>query len=105
MKNTKKSIALRYEFSNETGLLEGGDIFEFPSVAYAIKMTSDILKVAAQDGVAVHITVGEPKPFHGLLKNYGMTDAQIAAERVPAPTAKTATPKTKKKTAAKKKKK
>ena len=102
MTKTKKSVFLRYEFSNEVGQLEGGDIFEFPSNRDALAMTSDILKVANQDGVAVHITVGLEQPFHGLLGNYGMTTKQIAAERV-APPAKKAAPK-KKKPAKKKKK-
>lgn len=103
MKKTKKSVYLRYEFSNESGGLEGGDIFEFPSNREALAMTSDILKVANQDGVAVHITVGPANPFHGLLKNYGMTAAQISAEKVAPPAA--AAKNAKKKTAAKKKKK
>jgi|GEM_PF-3494362 len=68
MKQTKKSVFLRYEFSNEAGQLEGGDIFEFPSNREAIAMSADILKIASQDGVAVHITVGAEKPFYGLLK-------------------------------------
>ena len=105
MKQTKASIFLRYEFSNESGQLEGGDIFEFPSNREALAMTSDILKVANQDGVSVHITVGPEKPFHGLLKNYGMTVAQIAAERVALPAAKTSAKKSAKKKSAKKKKK
>ena len=107
MKQTKKSVFLRYEFSNEAGQLEGGDIFEFPSNREAIAMSADILKIASQDGVAVHITVGAEKPFYGLLKNYGMTAAQIDAEKVPAPSTEKplkAAPK-KKKTAVKKKKK
>ncbi len=108
MIKSKKSVFLRYEFSNEAGQLEGGDIFELPSIREANAMTVDILKVANQDGVAAHITVGYEAPFYGLLKNYGMTPAQIDAEKVtaPAPKAKKSAPAKKagKKTAKKKKK-
>lgn len=103
MTKTKKSVFLRYEFSDEKGQLEGGDIFEFPSNHDALAMTNDILKVAHQDGVSVHITVGPEKPFHGLLGSYGMTAKQIAEEKVAPPSAAART--AKKKTAVKKKKK
>ncbi len=99
MKKMKKPVFLRYEFSNETGSLEGGDIFTLASNREASVMTSKILKVANEDGVAVHITTGFEKPFYGLLKSYGMTSAQIDAEKVTAPLKKSA----KKKTSAQKK--
>jgi hypothetical protein len=104
MIKTKKSVFLRYEFTNEAGQLEGGDIFELPSIREANAMSVDILKVANQDGVAAHITVGFEAPFYGLLRNYGMTDAQINAEKVtaPAPAAAPAKSKAKKVAPAKK---
>jgi hypothetical protein len=82
MKKAKKSIYLRYEFTNEKGLREGGDIFEYSTLNQAQSMISEILKVTLSDGVAVNITLGESKPFMGFLKGAGLTQEQIDAEKV-----------------------
>lgn len=102
MKKTKKSICLRYEFTNEKGVREGGDIFEYSTLKQAEAMISEILKVTLSDGVAVNITFGETKPFVGFLKDIGLTQAQVDAEKVDlaatsAPKKKTAPKKTSKK--------
>jgi hypothetical protein len=82
MKKAKKSIYLRYEFTNEKGMREGGDIFEYSTLNQAQSMISEILKVTLSDGVAVNITLGEDKPFMGFLKGAGLTQEQIDAEKV-----------------------
>jgi hypothetical protein len=82
MKKAKKSIYLRYEFTNEKGKMEGGDIFEYSTLNQAESMISEILKVTLSDGVAVNITLGEEKPFMGFLANVGLTQDQIEAEKV-----------------------
>jgi hypothetical protein len=82
MKKTNKAICLRYEFTNEKGVREGGDIFEYSTLKQAESMIGEILKVTLSDGVAVNITVGETKPFVGFLKNVGLTQEQIDAEKV-----------------------
>lgn len=78
----KNSIYFRYEFSNEKGKPEGGDIFEFSSLKQVEEMITEVLKVAKLDGVAVNLTVGTEKPFVGFLKNAGMTRKDIDSERV-----------------------
>jgi hypothetical protein len=82
MKKTKKAICLRYEFTNEKGVREGGDIFEYSSLKQAEAMIGEILKVTLSDDVAVNITLGATKPFVGFLKNVGLTQDQIDAEKV-----------------------
>jgi len=82
MKNGKRMIYLRYEFSNESGKPEGGDIFEYVSTRDAIAMMSKALKVAHGDGVAVHFTVGEEKPFFGFLKAGGLSRKYAESEMV-----------------------
>jgi hypothetical protein len=82
MKKAKKSIYLRYEFTNEKGKMEGGDIFEYSTLNQAQSMINEILKVTLSDGVAVNITLGEEKPFMGFLTNVGLTQDQIEAEKV-----------------------
>ncbi|MFL5814166.1 MAG: hypothetical protein ACJ763_11365 [Bdellovibrionia bacterium] len=82
MKKAKKSIYLRYEFTNEKGMREGGDIFEYSTLTQAQEMISEILKVTLSDGVAVNVTLGESKPFMGFLKGAGLTQEQIDAEKV-----------------------
>jgi hypothetical protein len=84
MKNNKKSVYLRYEFSDEKGQLEGGDIFELDSLKEAQNMTAEILKVAHGDAVAVNVTIGLQAPFMGFLKNVGLTQKDIDAETVTA---------------------
>ena len=82
MKKTKKDIYFRYEFSDETGRPEGGDIFRFPTIARAQKMAAEILKVANSDGVAVSLVIGEEKTFFGLLKKSGMSKKDAEREMV-----------------------
>ena len=82
MKKTKKDIYFRYEFSDETGRPEGGDIFRFPTIARAQKMAAEILKVANSDGVAVSLVIGEEKTFFGLLKKSGMSRKDAEREMV-----------------------
>lgn len=82
MKKAKNSIYLRYEFTNEKGKMEGGDIFEYSTLSQAQAMISEILKVTLSDGVAVNITLGQAKPFMGFLTNVGLTQEQIDAEKV-----------------------
>lgn len=83
-KTVKKSKAIffRYEFSNEKGKPEGGDIFEFSSLKQAEEMILEVLNVAKLDGVAVNLTVGTEKPFVGFLKNAGMSLKDIELEKV-----------------------
>ncbi len=105
MSKNSKGIFFRYEFSNETGKLEGGDIFEFPNIAKVLTLLGKIIKVAHGDEVAVNITMGREKPFFGFLKNVGISRADAEREMVH-PVAKTAKKAAaKKKPAAKKKKK
>lgn len=82
MKKAKKSVYLRYEFSDEKGKLEGGDIFELASVREAQNMATEIFKVALADGVAVNVTIGVEAPFMGFLKNVGLNVKHIQAEMV-----------------------
>jgi hypothetical protein len=82
MKKTKNSVYLRYEFTNEAGKLEGGDIFEFSTLSEAEGMSTEILKVAHSDGVAVNVTIGAKKAFFGFLKNVGMTSKDVKNEMV-----------------------
>jgi hypothetical protein len=84
MKKPSRSVYIRYEFSNEAGKPEGGDIFEFASLGEVQEMVSQILKVTQGDGVAVNITVGTEKPFFGMLKSGGLERADVALEMVPA---------------------
>ena len=82
MKKTKKDIYFRYEFSDETGRPEGGDIFRYSNMAKVQKMASEILKVAHSDGVAVSLVIGEEKTFFGLLKKSGMNRSAAEKEMV-----------------------
>jgi hypothetical protein len=108
MKKAKNSVYFRYEFSDEIGHPEGGDIFEFPTLKGALEMAAEILKVAQSDEVAVNLTIGTAKPFFGFLENSGISRKSAEKEMVNhesqavAPKAKTKA--TKKKAAAKKKK-
>ena len=81
-KAKNKSVFFRYEFSDEKGKPEGGDIFEFSSLKQIEEMISEVLKVAKQDGVAVNLTVGIDKPFSGFLKNAGMSKKDIDLEKI-----------------------
>ncbi|MEO5968995.1 MAG: hypothetical protein ABIQ95_03640 [Bdellovibrionia bacterium] len=82
MKKAKAPIYFRYEFSDEVGQPEGGDIFEFPSFKDALAMAADILKVAQGDKVAVNLTVGTEKPFFGYLGNSGLSRKAAEKEMV-----------------------
>ena len=82
MKKAKNPVYFRYEFSDEKGRPEGGDIFEFPSFKSALEMAADILKVAQGDEVAVNLTVGTEKPFFGYLANSGLSRKAAEKEMV-----------------------
>jgi hypothetical protein len=82
MKKAKTPIYFRYEFSDEVGYPEGGDIFEFASFKDALAMAADILKVAQGDKVAVNLTVGTEKPFFGYLGNSGLSRKAAEKEMV-----------------------
>jgi hypothetical protein len=78
----KKTIFLRYEFSDEQGHPEGGDILEFSSIKKAQAMAEEILRVAHSDQVAVNLTIGRDKPFYGFLKTAGLSRKDLALEMV-----------------------
>ena len=82
MKKSKNPIYVRYEFSDENGNPEGGDVFEFSSMKGVLEMTTDILKVANSDGIAVNLSIGEEKPFFGFLKKVGMDRKAVEKEMV-----------------------
>ncbi len=105
MKNNKKTIYLRYEFSDETGTLEGGDVVRYDSLEDIQEIISQIAEIAHEDGVAVNLTIGKEKPFFGFLKNVGLSRQEVEAEMVDqeeAPAPQKAPKKTSKKTAKKK---
>jgi hypothetical protein len=82
MKKTKSPIFFRYEFSDETGSPEGGDVFQYESPAKVQSMVKQILKVAHSDQVTVNLTIGFEKPFFGFLKNSGLSRQDIEKEMV-----------------------
>jgi hypothetical protein len=82
MKNTKSPIFFRYEFSDETGSPEGGDVFRYPTHAKVQAMVKEILKVAHSDQVTVNLTIGFEKPFFGFLKNSGLNRQDVEKEMV-----------------------
>lgn len=82
MKKAKSPIYFRYEFSDEAGLPEGGDIFKLSSMTQVQDMAEDILKVAHADGVTVNLTIGEEVPFFGFLKTVGMSRKEVEREIV-----------------------
>jgi hypothetical protein len=82
MKKAKGTIYFRYEFSNEAGSPEGGDIFQFSTLTEVQEMTTEILKVAQSDNVAINLTIGEEKPFFGFLKKVGMSRQDVEKEIV-----------------------
>ncbi len=103
---SKNTVFLRYEFTNESGRPEGGDIFEFTTLGEVQDMVGQILKVAQSDSVTVNLTIGAEKPFFGFLKAVGMSRKDAELEMVPAelaPVASKSKPKSKSKPAAKKK--
>jgi len=82
MKKSKKSIYVRYEFSNEAGRPEGGDVLKFSSLKDIQEMTADILKVAQTDNVTVNLTIGQEIPFFGFLKKVGMSRKTVEKEMI-----------------------
>lgn len=82
MKMIPGRIYLRYEFSDEMGHPEGGDIFQFSSPRELQKLMAQILKVAHADGVAVNFTIGEEMPFFGYMKNGGLSREDLSHEMV-----------------------
>ena len=82
MKNTKSPIFFRYEFSDETGSPEGGDVFKYATHAKVQAMVKEILKVAHSDQVTVNLTIGFEKPFFGFLKNSGLNRQDVEKEMV-----------------------
>ena len=82
MKKAQSTIYVRYEFSDEKGTPEGGDVFQFTTMNDVLKMTADILKVAHSDGVAVNLTIGEETSFFGFLNEVGMNRKAVEKEMV-----------------------
>jgi hypothetical protein len=84
MKKSKNTMYIRYEFSNESGTPEGGDVFEFSSIQDIQEMASEIIEVAQKDKVSVNLTIGGEKPFFGFLKSVGLSREHVEAEIVQA---------------------
>ena len=110
MKKNKNTIYLRYEFSDETGRPEGGDVFQYDTLNKAQEMAAEIFKVAQSDQVTVNLTIGTESSFFGFLENVGLSRADVEKEMVEADMepmkkvkAKAASKKTSKKSATKKK--
>ena len=82
MKTNKTPIYFRYEFSDEAGRPEGGDIFQFTSLRELLEMTAKVIQVAKGDKVAVNFTIGEQEPFFGFLNDAGLTHDDLEAEMV-----------------------
>src|SRR6476620_4202307 len=98
MKKAKSPIYLRYEFSDETGTPEGGDVFQYSSAQKVQALVEEILKVTHSDNVAVNLTIGEEGPFFGFLKKVGMSRKEVEKEIVDqSPIAETSGKKTTKK--------
>ena len=108
MKNSKKPIYIRYEFSNEAGRPEGGDILTFNTLGAAQAFIAEAFEVSLGDDVTVNLTAGRDKSFFGFLKSAGI-DRKSAEEEIvtlvsEAPMKKKAPAKAKKKAVKKKKK-
>lgn len=82
IQKNKSPIYFRYEFSDETGCPEGGDIFQFSSTTELQKFMSEVIDVAESDGVIVSFMVGQGDHFFKFLKNSGLTQKEIEAEMV-----------------------
>ncbi len=82
MKKNKSTIYFRYEFTDESGRPEGGDIFQFSTMNEVQEMAAEIVKVAQSDQVAVNLTIGEKTPFFGFLKKVGMNKKAVEMEMV-----------------------
>ncbi len=81
-KKVKSPVYFRYEFSDEAGRPEGGDIFQFSSTDKIQSMMEDVLQVAQSDGVTVAFTVGDEKSFFNFLKNTGISRKEAEKELV-----------------------
>lgn len=101
MKNT---IYFRYEFSDESGRPEGGDVFQYTSLAQVQDMVTKVLKVANGDKVSVNLTIGVEKPFFGYLGKGGLNRKDVEKEMVGQELLKAAAKKKTSKKASKKKK-
>jgi len=82
MKKIKNPIYFRYEFSDESGKPEGGDIFQFSTQAKVMAMIGKILKVAQSDNVAVNLTIGQEESFFGYLNEMGLSREDAETEMV-----------------------
>ena len=82
VKKTKSPIYFRYEFSDESGCPEGGDIFQFVSTVQLQKMMGKVLDVAQSDGVTVSFIIGQGDHFFSFLKNTGLTQKEVENEMV-----------------------
>ena len=79
---TKNQLYFRYEFSDEAGRPEGGDIFRFASMANLKKMMTEVIAVAESDGVCVSFTIGKGEQFFKLLNNLGLSQKEVENEMV-----------------------
>lgn len=82
VKKVQTPTYFRYEFSDEAGCPEGGDIFQFSSTAQLQKMMKEVLSVAQHDEVTVSLTVGKGEHFFKFLKNTGLSQKEVEAEMV-----------------------
>lgn len=82
MKKIKNPIFIRYEFSDEKGRLEGGDILQFSTVEQIQDFASEILEVSLGDKVTVNLTIGREVSFFGFLKSVGMSRKDAELEMV-----------------------
>lgn len=82
VQKTKNTTYFRYEFSDEKGRPEGGDIFEFSSLAKLQKMLGEVVAVAQNDGVTVSLTIGQADHFFSFLKNSGLSQKEVENELV-----------------------
>ena len=82
VQKTQAPIYLRYEFSDETGCPEGGDIFQFSSLKELQKLLGEVVGVAQEDGVTVSLTIGQADHFFKFLKNTGLSQKEVEKELV-----------------------
>ncbi len=79
---TTSPTYFRYEFSDETGRPEGGDIFQFTTAKSLQKMLAEVIAVAENDGVTVSLTLGKDTNFFQFLKNVGLSQKEVEKEMV-----------------------
>jgi len=77
MKAQKSSVYLRYEFSDESGKPEGGDVFKFDTLNEVQQMIKQAIAVAHSDDVTINITIGRETPFFGFLEEVGVSRKEI----------------------------